>query len=397
MNVPAEQPAHASTWSPVEKAIDIGIALLAFGAMLGILISGGVGGSRGDGDADALAVILAALSTLPLVFRRFNPFGVFVVTIAASTVLYGLRDPEGPPIGPTIALYFVGAAPDEQRPKVWVILAVAGVLMLVHTIGNAFAEFMLGLALWSAAWFAGDRTRLWRERIDDLEQRAIRAEQETERERRLAVAEERTRIARDLHDSAAHAINVILVQTGAARLLQERDPAGSRAALETVEEVARETLSDIDRIVRALRDGADPDGARTEVEPPAGLAALPTLAARHESAGMAVDVRFRGREKPLSRGVDQAAFRILQEALTNAARHGRDRAAVEVRYRKKELDIRVTNRINSTIPPAAQRGAHGLIGMRERAALLGGRVDAAVNNGRFRIHAVLPYADSSGA
>jgi signal transduction histidine kinase len=396
MNIPYSKPSNAATWTPMEKAIDVAIALGAFAAMLAIIFSGGVGGSS-DTDGDFLAVVLAALSTWPLVLRRWNPFAVFVFTITASTVMYGLRDPEGPPIGPTIALYFVGAAPDEQRPNVWVVVAVATILMIVHTAGNAFAEFTLGLALWSAAWFAGDRTRLWRERIADLEQRAIRAEEASERERRLAVAEERTRIARDLHDSAAHAINVILVQTGAARLLHDRDPGGSRAALETVEEVARETLGDIDRIVRALRDGADREHGSTEVEPPVGLAALQTLAARHESAGMAVDVRVRGREKPLSRGVDQAAFRILQEALTNAARHGRDRTAVEVRFRKKELDICVTNRVNPTIPRAAQGGAHGLIGMRERAALIGGKVDASANNGQFRVHAVLPYADGNGA
>jgi signal transduction histidine kinase len=107
---------------------------------------------------------------------------------------------------------------------------------------------------------------------------------------------------------------------------------------------------------------------------------------------MTVDVRVRGREKPLSRGVDQAAFRILQEALTNAARHGRDRADVEVRFRKKELDIQVTNKLNSAASAPAQSGAHGLIGMRERAALLGGRVDAGPDNGRFRVRAVLPYS-----
>ena len=129
--------------------------------------------------------------------------------------------------------------------------------------------------------------------------RVARAERETERERRLAAAEERTRIARDLHDSAGHAINVILVQAGAARLLQEQDPTRTRAALETIEEVARETLSEIDQLVRVLREDGSANGS---VEPPPGLAALETLAERHRAAGLAVDVRFDGAAGTSHRG-----------------------------------------------------------------------------------------------
>src|SRR5204862_702169 len=119
---------------------------------------------------------------------------------------------------------------------------------------NAFpaGELVLGALVWGGAWFAGDRTRLRRERIAALEDRAVKAEREAERERRLAAVEERARIARELHDSAGHAINVILVQAGAARLLQERDPERSRSALEASEDVARGTPDEIDAPGRAL-------------------------------------------------------------------------------------------------------------------------------------------------
>lgn len=113
--------------------------------------------------------------------------------------------------------------------------------------------FHTGLA-WAVAWFAGERTRLRREHLTELEERAVRAERETERERRLAVVEERSRIARDLHDSAGHAISVIAVRAGAARLRHDEDPERSRLALEAIEEVARETVADIDGIVGTLRD-----------------------------------------------------------------------------------------------------------------------------------------------
>lgn len=139
-----------------------------------------------------------------------------------------------------------------------------------------------GLA-WAVAWFAGERTRLRREHIAELEERALRAEREAERERRLAAAEERARIARDLHDSAGHAISVIAVRAGAARLRHDEDPERSRLALEAIEQVARQTVAEIDEIFGTLRDGRSPRGA---VEAPPGLASLDALVERHTSAGL---------------------------------------------------------------------------------------------------------------
>jgi signal transduction histidine kinase len=339
-------------------------------------------------DPDALGVVLAALASLPLVARRRAPILVFVFVVAASALLFALGYPEGPPIGPTLALYFVALSRTDGWRRTAPIIALAAGLFAAHLTAFGIGrdrfpggELLLGTILWSGVWIAGERTRLRRERIAALEERALRAEREAERERRLAAAEERTRIARDLHDSAAHAINVILVQAGAARLLQQRDPERARQALETVEEVARETIEEIDGIVGALREGGSAD-----VEPPPGLAALDGLVERHRSAGLDVNVETRGSRAPLARGTDQAAYRILQEALTNAARHGDGRADVEISFRDNDLEITVTN------PAAAEIGVegHGLVGMRERAALLGGTVETATSNGHFRLRASLP-------
>jgi signal transduction histidine kinase len=247
-------------------------------------------------------------------------------------------------------------------------------------------ELLLGSILWSGVWLAGDRTRLRRERIAALEERALRAEREAERERRLAAAEERARIARDLHDSAGHAINVILVQAGAARLLQEQDPERAREALQTVEEVARETIDEIDRLVGALREGAPAD-----VEPPPGLAALDGLVERHRAAGLDVSVETRGSRRPLARGADQAAYRILQEALTNAARHGNGGVEIDIAYEDNAVELTVTN---PAIAEVESEG-HGLIGMRERAALLGGTLETAASNGHFQLRARLPYGEGA--
>jgi signal transduction histidine kinase len=374
------------------RVLDVGIALLAFALTLVLLLHGGVGPEEADTrDADALAVLLAALSTLPLVLWRSFPLSVYVVVVSANGVLNTLEYPDGPPFGAAVALFLLASV----RTQVPVSGRTLGIIILglftAHFIAFGTAqgafpttELLLGSTLWAAAWFAGDRMRLRRERIEELEERAIRAEREAERERRLAAAEERTRIARDLHDSAGHAINVILVHAGAARLLAEKDPARSRDALGTIESVARETLREIDALVRALREDDD------AVQPPAGLSALDTLVKRHRDAGLEVDVAVRGKRRPLGPAVDQAAYRILQESLTNALRHGSGGTEVALTYGRDALEIAVEN-------PAAGNGAvgagHGIVGMRERASLLGGTVAVDAVDGRFGIQARLPYGE----
>jgi signal transduction histidine kinase len=233
------------------------------------------------------------------------------------------------------------------------------------------APILFGLLVWTATLVAGDRVRLHRERID--------------RGRGLAAAEERTRIARDLHDSVGHAINVILVQAGAARLLRERDPARSQAAVETIEDVARQTLGEIDALIRTLRDDASGNG-RVEAQP--RLAALETLIAQHRLAGLVLDVTRQGDQRVLPATADQAAYRILQEALTNAARHGAGSAELTVRFEERELELTVRNPV---VHGSVQHDdGHGLTGMRERATLLGGSLTAGAAGGTFTVHAVLP-------
>jgi signal transduction histidine kinase len=363
----------------------LAVAVLVFS--LALLSQGAF--DDGDRELDLPGGALAALAALPLAARRFAPLPAFVLVTAATAALYGLRYGLGPPVGFAIALYSLAEGRDPARPRTRRIVLAASVAVLLgpHLVRDGFAaELVLGAVVWAAAWFAGDRARLRRERLVELEERARRAERETERERRLAAAEERTRIARDLHDSAGHAINAILVQAGAARLLHERDPERSRDAVETIEAVARHTLGEIDRLVRALREDGSPEG----VEPPPGLAALAALAERHRASGLEVSARSGGPRRALTPGVDQAAYRILQEALTNAARHGAGSAEVAIDFEPDALEVTVTN---PTAPGAAVRpgGGHGIVGMRERAQLLGGSLEAGARNGRFSVRARLPY------
>jgi signal transduction histidine kinase len=391
-----------SALSPVRKdvVIDCAIAVAVFAASVGMLAAGGTDLQDSGGEVGAVGIVLSALASLPLVARRRAPLAVFVVTASASAALYGLEHPAGPPLGPTLALYTLAAAGEESRARSRRALAVVGALTAVHLTAAGLGrdsfpgvETLLAVLVWGGAWLAGDRTRLRRERMAELEERATRAEREAERERRLAAAEERTRIARDLHDSAGHAINVILVHAGLGRLLTDRDPKQAREAFETIEAVARETVSEIDDLVRVLRE-EEPNGRRDDVEPPPGLAALEELVERHRAAGLSVTTSVSGDRRPLAPAVDRGAYRILQEALTNAARHGDGSARVEVAFGDSALELRVANTLGNGGGGATEGGGHGIIGMRERAALLGGSVEVGARAGQFRMHARLPLARS---
>jgi signal transduction histidine kinase len=371
---------------------DATVALGAFALTLVMLRSGGA--TRG---LDPLGWVLAAIASLPLLARRRSPLAVFAVTTAASATMNGLGYPGGPPFGPTVALFFV-AADERTRARIRQTAAVVLGLFAAH-IGSATiahhgfpaSPVLFGIVVWGSAWVIGDQVRQRRQRMADLRERSRRVEREIERERRLAVAEERNRIARDLHDSAAHAINVILVHAGGARLLQERDPNAVRVALTTIEEVARETIGDIDQLIRGLREHGALDEAPESIEPPTGLAALETLAERHRTAGLAVQVDVEGNRRPLAPSLDQAAYRIVQESLTNAARHGSGPAEIVIAYGESQLELTISNPLTAGSNGDAVEGGHGILGMRERAALLGGSLDTGVGDGRFRVYAQVPY------
>lgn len=239
---------------------DLIVATVAFALTLAVL----AGHSGEDHGLDPVGAVLAAASCFPLLAHRRAPLAVFTLTTVASATLAGLGYPIGVPFGPTAALFYL--ASDARTPARLGRTAAAVVgLYAVHVGATAIRHprfpttpVLAGIGLWGATWIIGDQVRQRRERLADLTERARRAEHEMERERRLAAAEERTRIARDLHDSAAHAINVILVQAGGALLIQDRDPDGVTSALTTIEGVARETIDEIDRLIRGLRSEERP-------------------------------------------------------------------------------------------------------------------------------------------
>jgi signal transduction histidine kinase len=382
--------------------LDVAIATAVFAGSLALLSHGGIDPSRpGSRELDLVGVVLAASSTVPLIAWRRFPLGVFAVTAAAGVLLASLGYPVDLPLGPTAALYLLAASREQATP--WTRRTTVTVVgLLVAFLGTTAAAqgtfpgielLHTGLA-WAVAWFAGERTRLRRqqrrEHVAELKERALRVEREAERERLLAAATERARIARDLHDSAGHAISVIAVRAGAARLRHRQDPDRSLAALEAIEELARQTAEELDQLVGTLREGSPANG----VEAPTGLASLGTLIARQQAAGLEVTVATAGAPRPLGAAADQAAYRILQEALTNAARHGAGSARIELAFGDAAVELSITNPMPVHSSRGAPRpgGGHGLVGMRERATLLGGSLDAERANGAFRLRARIPYA-----
>jgi signal transduction histidine kinase len=257
--------------------LDAAVAAAAFAGSLVLLSHGGVGPPRpGSRELDLLGVVLAAGATVPVIVWRRSPLGVLVVTAAAGVLLAGLGYRIDLLLGPAAALYLLAAGRQPQTPwtpgtTVTVVGLLGAYLAAAAAAQGAFPTSELshtGLA-WAVAWFAGERTRLRHEQLAELHQRAVRAEREAERERLLAAATERARIARDLHDAAGQAISVIAVRAGAARLRHHQEPDRSLLALEAIEALARQTAAEIDQLVGSLREGGAANGV---VEAPPGLA-----------------------------------------------------------------------------------------------------------------------------
>jgi signal transduction histidine kinase len=380
---------------PRPALLDLALAAVTFVGSVALLRHGGIGPtSHGTVDLDVLGIVLAAASTIPLIVWRRSPLGVFAITASSGALLAGLGYRLDLLLGPAVALYVVAASREPAFPwtrrTTFTTVGLFAAYLSASAAGRAAfpgSELIhTGLA-WAVAWFAGERTRLRREHVAALKERARRAEAGAERERLLAIAEERARIARDLHDSAGHAISVIALRAGSARLRHGDDPKRSFSALEEIEQLARQTVEEIDEIVGTLREG----GAATEsVEAPPSLSSLDALVARHTAAGLDVTLDASGVKRPLGSAADQAAYRILQEGLTNAARHGAGSARVELAFGDTAVELSVTNPV-ATNGSSQTGGGHGLIGMQERATLLGGTLDTERSNGEFRVRARIPY------
>jgi signal transduction histidine kinase len=368
--------------------VDLLIALLLIAAMLEVL----VGRDAPGAPRTTLWFVLPAIAilVLPIVARRRFPFapaahwllaaGIsFVdwrlIPFAISIFVVGL-----------VAAFLLGNLRDPVQAGIGLALVVGGPVTVVYKIpGHSTAELIFIPLEFAIGWVAGFALRERAEQAEAAEVRADQAERERDAAARIAVAEERVRIARELHDIVAHAVSVMVLQVGAVRHKLPDAQAEDRDALRNVEQAGRTALAEMRGLLAAMRR----DGEEAELVPQPGLDGLDSLLAELGRAGLPVELHVDGEPFPLPRGIDLSAYRIVQEGLTNALKHARaSRADVTVRYEPDELQIEV--RDNGEGNSTSDGLGHGLVGIRERVKIYGGEMTAGANGSGFVLSTRLP-------
>ena len=334
----------------------------------------------------ALAFVLAGGGPLLLTLRRRWPSAVLTAVLAVEAAYAALGYPY-PGAGPALLLaaYSVGA--HRPRSASMPALAASWTVLAALTALTGWAPIDLGTAVvvTGAAWLLGDSHRARRETIAVLEERTAELERLQGRLAAQAAAAERTRIARELHDVVAHAMSVIAIQSGVGERLVDARPDQARRALATIRDVSRDGLDELRRMLGVLR-AEEPDTLR----PAPRLADLPGLITQAEQAGLRVHVTLEGGVHELPEALELAAYRIVQEALTNVAKHaGPTDVHVGLRCSEREIGIDVHNAATGRAPGGSDVGV-GLIGMQERVRMFGGQLEYGRHDGGFRVTARLP-------
>jgi len=379
-----------------------GDALLAF-VLAATSVVPVLGGDPSWGRPKALGLVLALASTVPVAWRARRPLTVCAVVLAANGGCVYVAAPMQAAFQPFLALvlcgYSVGSHAEGRRRALWVpaVLAVAAIPMFALAVaagqdpGNAIPSYVWLIA----AWAIGRVVRSWRLKNLALE----RANRELDRQRELqaqaAVMVERGRIARELHDVIAHNVSMMVVQAGAAERVLDGDHPHVRKALDVIASTGRQTVDEMRTLLGVLRSDTGLGG----LTPQPSLADLGELVRGVREAGLPVTLRIDGEPCQLSQALGLSAFRIVQEALTNALKHaGPAWAEVTIRYQAAavELEIRDTGGGLDTQPGPEQANGHGpghgLVGMRERVAMFGGEFTAApAPSGGYLVRARMPF------
>ena len=358
-------------------------------------------------DFGHLGIVLLIVSGAALAVRRRWPVAVFVTAAAASLVYFTLDFPDGPGwIGLFVALYTLTAYGDGRRSLVIAgagitVLAVAWLVQAADIEPRAalgWVFFRIGASVMSAA--LGESARSRRFIAAEAEERAERAERTREEEARSRVDAERLRIAREVHDTVAHAVAIINVQAGVTAHVLDKRPEQVRETLVAIEQTSSQALREMRAILGVLRDSGD---GRM---PHPGLAQVDELTANARDAGLDIDLQANGPAPPLPSSVGSAVYRILQESITNVIRHvGPTRVTVALDYGIDAVEVRVTDEGRGDAPDHTSNGTwvsvepgRGILGMRERCRLLGGDLAAgSLPGGGFEVRARLPLAPTGAA
>ncbi len=364
-------------------AFDVALALVATGLEVALVA-----------DAGAWAVLLAAVAGGVLVLRRSAPLAVLAITVTAMAAAVAVG---GEPTGLTTGIgLYTTAAMCERRVSLAALVPIAGIAAALSaatadaegreasaTFGATVAV-LLAVGIWGLGAYAQTRRRYTRA----LKHRAAQAEREREQLARIAVHEERASIARELHDIVAHSVTVMLVGVRGARDVLHTAPAVADETLARVETSGEQSLTELRRILALLRS---PDHG-AEPHPQPSLAELDELIAGHRAAGLPVRLETTGQPRPLPSGVELSVYRIVQEALTNVLKHAHPtRVTVTLSFRGSRLEIEIVDNAARQTDQSDATTGHGIVGMRERAALLGGELETGPRvGGGYRVAAWLP-------
>jgi signal transduction histidine kinase len=335
----------------------------------------------------AIYVSATLVMTLPLAWRRRAPLAVAIVVMGAlvfeSLAVGSAPTPDSQLVALLIAIYSVAAHCDRTRALAGGAVSLAGGLVWM-----GLDDFLFPIVVFGGAWLAGRLVRQRHVHAVAHEERAAALERERDANARVAAAEERARIARELHDVLSHSLSVMVVQAGAERMALGSGRGSPGEALEAIEKTGREALAEMRRLLGLLRPGHEPPAH----EPQPTVAEVDRLVSQVREAGLPVELVIEGTPASLPAGVAVSAYRIVQEALTNVLKHaGPASARVVVRYSTQQLELEVAD--DGRGSRDSDGAGQGLVGMRERVALYGGDFDAGSRNGGgFVVRARLPLA-----
>jgi signal transduction histidine kinase len=373
----------------VQLSGDVALAfVLAASSVLPILVKH----DPSWGTNEPVAILLALASTVPLASRSRWPLpSAAIILVANAGCLIAAAPHEAafqPFVALTLSAYSVGSR-YEGRFAVLAPCVLAGVgtvlFAAAYASGQHSGNLIPSLVWLAAAWAVGRVVRSWRHKAAELECLNHELEAQRDLQAQAAVAVERGRIARELHDVVAHNVSMMVVQAGAAERVLSADQPDVRDALAAIAQTGRETVDEMRTVLGVLR--SEDGGASLDPQP--GLGALEQLVSGVRQAGLPVSLEIQGEPAPLPQALDLSAFRIVQEALTNTLKHaGHAQAEVTVRYLPDSLELEI--RDDGTAGAPGRGTGHGLIGMRERAAMFNGDFEAARSDQGFTVRARLP-------
>lgn len=383
----------STTWEPLRRPVerwphqfDFLVALLSF--LLTLAMWRGIATESLAGTG---ALLCAFIGNFALLWRRSHPLEVHAVVLVASVITQITPETDGL-FALSFSLYSLGRyTADDRASLIGMLIALAYVSADLLVLGTPGVGNVIAASFVMLLWYIGRRLRFRGEYLRLLEERAMHMERERSVEAERAVTQERTRIARELHDIVAHQISLMTVQAGAARTVSSKDPEAAAQAMAAVEKAGRQALTEMRHLLDVLRPGK----AEGELGPQPGVADLQRLVDEVRETGPMITLRLEGPCAELPARVDLAVYRIVQEALTNVMKHaGRDpHVDILVQAIDDRVELSVSDEGQGVSAPAGI--GHGIAGMRERVELLGGSLRAGPGpSGGFVIRAVLPFRAS---